>query len=131
MTVVDTSAIAAILLAEPDAADFSIALQDIDPLFMSAASLLEIGTVLLHKKGVDMVSELFRLLDVAQIKIVPVSERHAREGIEAYRRFGKGSGHPARLNFGDCFSYSLAKALDVPLLFKGDDFAKTDIRSAP
>jgi ribonuclease VapC len=67
---------------------------------------------------------------VAQIAIEPVTERQARIAREAYRDFGKGSGHPARLNFGDCFAYALAKDKNEPLLFKGTDFAETDVASA-
>jgi ribonuclease VapC len=66
----------------------------------------------------------------AQIVIEPVTEAQARVAREAYRDFGKGSGHPARLNFGDCFAYALAKVTGEPLLFKGNDFAQTDIKSA-
>ena len=130
MTVVDSSAVVAVLLSEPDASEYSDALQAIDPLAMSAGTMLEVGTVLLHKKGADLVPEFFRLLNLAQIQIEPFSERHAREAIDAYRRFGKASRHAAQLNFGDCFSYALARSLDVPLLYKGDHFAHTDIRSA-
>jgi len=61
---------------------------------------------------------------------LPVTEAQARIAREAYRDFGRGSGHPARLNFGDCFAYALAKAMNEPLLFKGDDFTRTDITSA-
>jgi ribonuclease VapC len=76
------------------------------------------------------VEEFFRFLDIAQIEIVPFSEEQARGAIVAYGRFGRSSGHPARLNFGDCFAYALARAMDLPLLYKGDDFSRTDIRSA-
>ena len=97
---------------------------------MSAGTLLELGIVFLHREGAPLVADLFDLIRISRIEIVPVSEDHARDAILAYSRFGKASRHPARLNHGDCFAYSLAKALDQPLLFKGDDFARTDIRSA-
>ena len=66
----------------------------------------------------------------SNIEVVSFSASHADAATEAYRRFGKGVGQPACLNYGDCFSYALARSLDVPLLYKGDDFARTDIRSA-
>ena len=70
------------------------------------------------------------LVKAAQLVVEPVTEAQARIAGEAYRDFGRGSGHPARLNFGDCFSYALARAMGEPLLFKGDDFAHTDITPA-
>lgn len=130
MTVVDSSAILAVLRGEPDARRYAEALEGIDRLFMSAGSLLEVGAVVLQKGGAGRLPEMYRLLELAQIEVVAVSERHAREAIDAYRRYGKCTRHPARLNFGDCFSYALAKDLDQPLLYKGDDFARTDIRTA-
>lgn len=130
MTVVDSSAVIAVLRSEPDARDYADALQQREPLFMSAGTLLELGTVILHKRGTSYLSDMYRLLEVSQIEVVPVTEVHARSAIEAYGCFGKCTRHPAQLNFGDCFSYALAKALDQPLLFKGDDFSKTDIRPA-
>ena len=105
-------------------------LQQIELLLMSAGTLLEIGTVVLHKRGANRLPDLYRLLELSRIEIVAVSERHARDAIDAYGRFGKSTRHPAQLNFGDCFSYALAKALDQPLLYKGEDFSQTDIRSA-
>jgi ribonuclease VapC len=130
MTVVDSSAVLAVLRAEPDASTFADALQRIEPLFMSAGTLLELGTVVLHKRGAGRLPEMFRLLELSQIEIVPVTEQHARDAIEAYGQFGRCTRHPAKLNFGDCFSYALARTLNRPLLFKGDDFGRTDIRSA-
>jgi ribonuclease VapC len=130
VTVVDSSAVIAVLRAEADARVYAEALQRILPLFMSAGSLLEIGTVVLHKRGANRLSDMYRLLELSRVEIVPVSERHARDAIDAYGRFGKSTRHPAQLNFGDCFSYALAKALDLPLLYKGRDFSETDIRSA-
>ena len=70
------------------------------------------------------------LLREAGISVEPVTEEQARLAREAYRDFGRGSGHPAKLNFGDCFAYALAKAMDEPLLFKGEDFSRTDVASA-
>ncbi len=130
MTIVDTSALMAVLRSEPDAPLYAEALQSLEPLTMSAGTLLEVGTVVLHKRGPARIPELYELIRFSQIEIAPVSERHAHSAIEAYQRFGKCTRHPAQLNFGDCFAYALAKELDRPLLYKGDDFSKTDIRSA-
>lgn len=130
MTVVTSSAIMAILLSEPDAAIYAGALERQAPLALSAGNLVEAAVVLLHKKGPDALADLFELIDLAGIAIVPVSEFDARAAIDAYRRYGRSSGHEARLNIGDCFAYALARSLDRPLLYKGDDFAHTDIASA-
>lgn len=124
------SALIAVLRVEPDAELYAEALQNLDPLSMSAGTLLEVGTVVLHKRGAARIPELYGLIEFADIEIVPVSERHARDAIDAYGRFGKCTRHPAQLNFGDCFAYALAKERNEPLLFKGDDFARTDVRSA-
>lgn len=128
--IVDTSAIVAILRSEPETAVFQDVVGSAFPARLSAASYLEIGIVV--DKGRDPV--LMRALDefIARVGIVvePVTAEQARIAREAYRDFGKGSGHRARLNFGDCFSYALAKDKSEPLLFKGDDFAHTDVRRA-
>jgi ribonuclease VapC len=128
--IVDTSAIVSVLKNEPDAGAFQVAISRAFPPRLSAASYLEIGIVI--DKGRDPV--LSRSLDdfVARvgIEIEPVTEHQARIAREAYRDFGKGSGHPAQLNFGDCFAYALAKDKAEPLLFKGADFAHTDVRRA-
>jgi len=120
----------AVLRAEPDAQRYANALQRLAPLFMSAGTLIEVGTVVLHKRGERRLQELYDLLKFSEIAVIAVTEAHARLAIDAYRRFGKCTQHPAQLNFGDCFSYALAKTLDQPLLFKGNDFSQTDIRSA-
>ena len=130
MTVVDSSAVIAVLRSEEDAQVYAEALERIEPLYMSAGTLLEIGIVVLHKKGPGKLSDMYELIRFTQIEIVPLSEAHARDAIDAYGRFGKCTRHPAQLNFGDCFSYALAKARDEPLLYKGRDFAETDVRSA-
>jgi ribonuclease VapC len=130
VTIVDSSAVMAVLAAEPDAGVYADALDRTDPLFMSAGNLLEIGTVALHREGPKLVADLYRLIELSRVEIVSVSADHARVAIEAYARFGKCTRHPAQLNFGDCFAYALARALNQPLLFKGNDFSQTDIRSA-
>jgi ribonuclease VapC len=130
VTVVDTSALMAVLRSEPDASLFAEALQTLDPLHMSAGTLLEVGTVVLHKRGMARIPELYSLIAFAGIEIAPVSEAQVHDAIDAYRRFGKCTRHPAQLNFGDCFAYALAKELDQPLLYKGNDLSATDVRSA-
>ena len=90
----------------------------------------EIGIVVDAVRDPVASARVDELIRQAQILIEPVTETQARIAREAYRSFGKGSGHPARLNFGDCFAYALAKELGEPLLFKGDDFSKTDIAPA-
>jgi ribonuclease VapC len=128
LIVVDTSAIVAIALDEPDAGGLLTELSNADEAFIAAPSVLELEIVLTSKTGTNGPSARRVLHDLA-IEIVPFSLEHLAEAVEAFGRFGRGR-HPAGLNFGDCFSYGLAKALGAPLLFKGDDFARTDIASA-
>ena len=125
MIVVDTSALMAVVLNEPEKAACMTALQA-NAVSMSAAGLLEAGIVA-TRRGVT--AELERLLDGLPVEIAPVTAASARRAIDAYRRWGKGF-HPARLNFGDCFAYELARSQDCPLLYVGEDFARTDIRAA-
>jgi ribonuclease VapC len=128
--IVDSSAIIAIVRAEPDAAVYAEAMAEAAELSVSAATYLE--SAIVADAGRDPVS--MRTFDVIlernRIAIEPVTAEQAVIAREAYRDFGKGSGHPARLNFGDCFSYALASVTGQPLLFKGDDFVHTDIRPA-
>jgi ribonuclease VapC len=128
--IVDTSALAAILLSERDAVAFAQAIEAADRLLISAATYLEAGIVLDRKRNPALSRRLDDFLVEAGITVEPVTERQARIAREAYRDFGKGSGHPAQLNFGDCFAYALAKDVAEPLLFKGSDFAHTDVRPA-
>jgi len=127
--VVDTSALAAIFFIEPDAAAFLRTIQQTPRVFMSAASLLETAIVIDNRNEPEQLLDLDAFLVEAGIEIVPVSAAQARLAREAYRRFGRGN-HPAGLNFGDCFAYALAAERDLPLLFKGDDFSRTDLRPA-
>ena len=97
---------------------------------LSAANFVEVGAVI-DRGGDPVASRRFDdLLRTARITIVPVTETQARLARQAYRDFGKGSGHPAQLNFGDCFAYALARDLNEPLLFLGRDFVHTDITPA-
>lgn len=124
--VVDTSAVVAILRMEPDAAHFAESLAAADVRLMSAANLVEAGIILGARFGPDAEQDLDLLVARAGIEIVPVTPEQATIARRAFRAFGKGQ-HPAGLNFGDCFAYALAKASGQPLLFKGNDFAQTDI----
>ena len=128
--IVDSSALIAILQQEADAEILFKTLRGGAPAFMSAAAFLETAIVVDAKRDPAATNELDRFLDRVSIKIMPVDEEQARIARQAYRDFGRGSGHPARLNFGDCFAYATAKALDEPLLYKGTDFGLTDVRSA-
>ena len=133
MIVVDTSAIVSIFAGEPDALRLSERIAvDGSPL-ISAGNLVELTIVL---RTISAKSRLIsddwidRFLRQAKIGVEPITQELAAIATHAHLRYGKGMGHPAQLNFGDCFSYALAKSLDVPLLYKGGDFARTDIKSA-
>lgn len=129
--IIDTSALIAILRGETEAERFSLALEQATlPRRMSAASYLEASLVIDSSGDPVLSRNLDRLIEIAQIQIEPFTLDQARLARQAYRDFGKGSGHPAQLNFGDCFAYALARTLDAPLLFKGSDFSHTDIASA-
>jgi ribonuclease VapC len=120
--IVDTSALIAILRDEPEARAFAIAIADADRRRLSAANYLEAAIVIDGSRDPIASRRFDDLLREAGISIEPVTEEHAKIAREAYRDFGRGSGHAARLNFGDCFAYALAKTTGEPLLFKGDDF---------
>ena len=127
--IIDTSAIIAVLRAEEDAPRFARALATRgEPKRLSAANFLE-ATAVMDGSRDAIASD--HLIARAGIGIEPVTEDQARIARAAYRDFGKGGGHPARLNFGDCFAYALAKATGEALLFKGEDFSKTDILPFP
>lgn len=124
--IVDTSALVAILRNEPMRAVLSSALQDSSNNSMSAATLLETSIVL----GAPWYPILDEALAIAAITIEPVDREQALLARDAYALYGRGNGSKARLNYGDCFSYALAKQRNQPLLFIGDDFTHTDLRSA-
>lgn len=128
--IVDASALIAILYGEPDAAAFVRAIYAAAECRISAANFLEAAIVIDSGRSPVASRRFDDLLREARIAIEPVTEAQARIAREAYRDFGRGSGHPARLNFGECFAYALARATGEPLLFKGDDFRHTDIKSA-
>lgn len=128
--VIDTSAILAILKQEPDAPVIAQRLAGNQLMFMSAATLMECGTVVVGRYGAAGTAELRGLLERLKVTIVALTAEHTQAGIEAYALYGRGTGHPAKLNMGDCFSYALARTRNLPLLFKGNDFIHTDIEPA-
>lgn len=128
--IVDSSALVAILRSEPEEQAFSMMLDEAKSLSLSAATYLEISIVIDSRREPAMSREFDDLLDRFSIVIEPVTVEQAQIARQAYRDYGRGSGHPANLNFGDCFSYALARAKREPILFKGDDFHHTDLRAA-
>lgn len=127
--IVDTSALIAILHDEPEAATFGAALTEAAAVSMSAASLVELTLVAEGRGGRPMGDRVHRLLASAKVEVVPFTAEHAALAAEGWRRYGKGR-HPAGLNLGDCFAYALAQSRGEPLLFKGTDFAQTDVKAA-
>lgn len=128
--VIDSSALIALLLGEPETAQFVAAIAGASRRFISAPTYLETAIVISSRSGSQAQEKLERLLNDLEIEVVPFARDHADLAITAYRLYGKGSGHAAGLNFGDCFSYALAKLRDEPLLFKGNDFSRTDLKIA-
>ena len=124
--VIDTSALVAILLGEPEAKTIAMAIATDNRRLISAFSLLETSIVIESKKGEDGAHELDLLLHKIQAEIISMNSTQTEAARKAWREFGKGH-HPAALNIGDCCAYALAKITGEPLLFKGDDFCKTDI----
>ena len=124
--ILDTSALFAILGDEPERRSFNEAIEAAENRRMSVATYVETSIVLEARYGAEGSRELDLFLERAAIELVPVDLEQARLARRAWNRFGEGR-DPAALNFGDCFSYALAAALGEPLLFKGDDFAQTDI----
>jgi len=124
--VVDTSAVMAVLLDEPGAADLVQHLDSARPAVMSAGTRVELGIVAEARLGAPAGELLHRLLRDARVTIVDVDPDLAERAISAWRRFGRGR-HPAGLNYGDCFAYALADRTGYPLLCTGDDFARTDL----
>jgi ribonuclease VapC len=127
--ILDTSAIMAILKDEPEATCFGAALADAETVAVSAATLVEAGMVAEGRGGPSAGEQLDRLVLQLRAEIVPFTAAQAAIARDAWRRYGKGR-HPAKLNLGDCFAYALAKARGETLLFKGADFALTDVRPA-
>jgi len=126
--IVDTSALIAVLRDEPEARAFAIAIADADHRRISAANFLEAAIVIDGSRDPIASRRFDDLLREAVIGIEPVTAEQAKVAREAYRDFGRGSGHAARLNFGDCFAYALAQTTGEPLLFKGGHFLRAGIR---
>ena len=128
--VIDSSAVVAILFQEPDARMFAAAIEAEPAPVISAASVVEVGAVLLSRKTKGARKDLADFLRESGVQVEAVDQYQAELALDAFERYGKGGGHPAQLNFGDCFSYALAKATGKPLLFKGADFSKTNVAPA-
>ncbi len=127
--IVDSSVILAILGKEPDSSRYETALTASPKRRMSVVNALEVTMVTESRGGLAAGAEFERLVDRVELEMVPVTVEQLVAARYAFRRFGKGN-HPAGLNFGDCFAYALADVMREPLLFKGNDFARTDIEAA-
>ena len=125
--IVDSSAVLAILFAEPDAPLYAEAIVEADVCRISAANWLETAIRVDSGSTAIGANAFDDFIRESAIEIEPVTAEQASLARAAYRAYGKGTGHPAQLNFGDCFSYALSKQLGEPLLFKGEDFDKTDL----
>lgn len=127
--IVDASALIAVLKVESDAGLYLDALRESPSAAIAAPTLLE-ASLVADGRGPVGARRLDQLVAAAALEVLPFSEEHASVARRAYQDFGRASGHPARLNVGDCMAYAVATVLDRPLLYKGDDFIHTDIRSA-
>lgn len=127
--IIDSSVIVAVALNEPERAAFETCMAAADIRRMSSGTWIELSAVAVRSRLISS-TWLDTMLERFRITLEAVSIEQAAIGHQAYREFGQGSGHPAKLNFGDCFAYALAKAMGEPLLFKGDDFTHTDVQQA-
>ena len=127
--IIDSSAVLAILFGEADADTYEKAIATASSCHMSVANVLEASIVVESRGGAAAGRELNVFLERAGVELIPVTLEHLEAARRAWRRFGKGN-HPAALNFGDCFAYALAKVENEPLLFKGNDFTRTDVEAA-
>lgn len=125
--IIDTSVLVAIIRGEPDASAYEAVIARAHVARISAATYVELGLVVDGPRDPVQSSSLDALISSARIRIEPLTDTQARIARSAHERFGRGSGHPASLNMGDCFAYALARELNEPLLFQGRDFALTDI----
>lgn len=128
--IVDTSAIVALLRKEPEALAIARVLDGEECLRMSAAASFELSIVIDSRRNAVMSREIDDLIERLSIQIEPVTVEQAHIAQQAYRDYGRGSGHAANLNYGECFSYALAREKREPILYNGDDFGHTDLRSA-
>ncbi len=128
--IIDSSAVIAVLRKEDDHLRYRQAIAESRECRMSTATYLETAIIADRDQSPLLSREFDRVIVSMEVELVPVSVEQVRIARAAYRDFGRRSGHPARLNFGDCFAYALAVERDEPLLYKGDDFGHTDVRSA-
>ena len=128
--VIDTYALIALLQAEPETPRFVEAIAAANRRLVAAPSYLETAIVMVSRSGPEAKEKVDRLMVELGIEIVPFTRDQAILAVSAYEQFGKGTGHAAGLNFGDCFSYALAKHTGEPILFKGNDFSHTDLAVA-
>lgn len=128
--ILDSSSIIAVINAEPGFRSLVTAMSEAPTVLMSAATMVEVNAVLYRRGRVDTVRRVQRLLAEFDVEVVPFDCDQARLASDAYRDYGRGSGHPANLNLGDCYSYALAAQRNEPLLYVGDDFMHTDLTSA-
>ncbi|MDR3495093.1 MAG: type II toxin-antitoxin system VapC family toxin [Ancalomicrobiaceae bacterium] len=130
---VDTSVIVAILADEPDAGTYADKLAAADRRYTSGLVVLEAAmrlSSLLNVDPVEVERRITQVLQAGEMTIVPIDAEIARQAVAAFARYGKGRGHKAQLNLADCMSYACAQVMDMPLLYKGNDFSATDIRAA-
>jgi ribonuclease VapC len=130
MIVVDASAVLAVLLREDDRDVFASAFANAEHLFISVASVFECSMKVQRSSSPNQDEKVDEFLRDSGFEILPIGLIELATARTAFGRYGKGMGHPAQLNFGDCFSYALATTRNLPLLFKGNDFSQTDIVSA-
>jgi ribonuclease VapC len=128
--VIDSSALIVLLLGEPETDQFVTSIAATAERLLSAASYLETAIIMSGRFGSPGLEKLDRLISELSIEIVPFDGEQARLGIAGFQQYGRGTGHPAALNYGDCFTYALAKFLGQPVLFKGNDFSRTDLTIA-
>jgi ribonuclease VapC len=125
--VIDSSALVALLLGEPETARFVTAIAGASSRSVSAPSYVETAIVMVTRSGQEAQQKLDQLLSDLGIEVIPFTRDQAQLAVAAFRQFGRGTGHPAALNYGDCFSYALAKFRGEAILFKGNDFSQTDL----
>jgi ribonuclease VapC len=125
--IVDTSALVAILRNEPEARRLVDALENVNTAQIIAPSVLELCMVMLNSTAPEGLSRIRRMLDDIGIATIPFTAEMAEIAVQAFLQFGKGRGHKAQLNFGDCMAYAASKVEAMPLLFKGEDFTHTDV----
>ena len=127
--IVDASAVCAIAFGEPERELFVEAIKDHRLALITPVQVWEAAVSISNRLSLDGISQVDRLLTTLGVEVAPIGQAETFAAFDVWRRFGRGR-HPAGLNLGDCFAYALAKTRDLPLLYKGEDFAKTDIRAA-